>query len=80
MKATIKEAEENYRNLTVEIESYGHWKISMNYRGKRLSTTTTDSKAVDNFKSDFDQRNNQKGSLRKQGYQHLCEEIIDKNK
>ena len=34
MKATIKQAENNDRNLTISLSGYGHWKISCDYRKK----------------------------------------------
>lgn len=79
MKATISQAQKNEKNLSIEFRSYGHWKISMDYRGKRISATTTDSQSVDNFKSDWDEKDYDGRNRRKSGYVSLCEEIIRNN-
>lgn len=80
MKAAIKEAQENKRNLKVQFSGYGHWIISCDYRGKRIKKITTDSRAVDNFNSDWDEKGTgtfDKGcNLRKNGYEALCNELI----
>ena len=75
MNATIKEAELNKHNLTILPSGYGHWKISCDYRGKRISCITNDSEAVDNFKSERgDKRNGYNRIL--SGYCTLINEII----
>ena len=79
MEATIKQAEKNDRNLKVEFQGRGHWKISMDFRGKRISTVTTNSIAVDNFNSEFGEKDQSGFNKRKAGYIDLCEEIISKN-
>ena len=85
MKATIEEAERNEKNLTVIFSGYGHWKISCDYRGKRISTITTNSIGVDNWNSE---RGETQQNWRKKGrpinrnlagYCDLCSEIINKN-
>lgn len=53
MTATIKQAENNEINLSIRMTGYGHWKIECDYRNKRISATTTNSIAVDNFNSEF---------------------------
>jgi hypothetical protein len=79
MKATIKQAIRNERNLTVLKTGYGHWKIECDYRGKRISTTTTNSIAVDNWNSDHFERDQYGCNRIKTGYQDLCSEIIRKS-
>lgn len=78
MRATIKQAEYNERNLSVKMTSYGHWRIECDYRGKRIGTVTTNSIAIDNFNSEFGEK--QDGvNRRKAGYETLINEIIRKN-
>lgn len=78
MKATIKQAENNERNLTIKMTGYGHWRVSMDYRGKTISTVTTNSTAVDNFNSEFGDKVDGR-NRRKVGYESLCNEIIRTN-
>lgn len=78
MKATISQAEQNERNLSIRMTGYGHWKVECDFRGKRISTTTTNSIAVDNFNSEFGEK--QEGrNRRKEGYEDLINEIIREN-
>ncbi len=49
--ATIKQATSNHRNLSVEKVCYGHYKISCDYRGKRIYTITTDAQNIDLWNS-----------------------------
>lgn len=79
MKATIKQAENNDRNLTISLSGYGHWKISCDYRNKRISTVTTNSEAVDSFKAQFGEKTIDGYNRRLAGYITLCEEIIYNN-
>lgn len=78
MKSTIKQAERNERNLHITFRGHGHWRVFMDYRGKRISATTNNSEAVDNFNSDIEEKKDGK-NRRKLGYDHLCNEIIRKN-
>ncbi len=80
MKATIKQAEKNERDLSIEFNGYGHFKIGCEYKGKRIYTTSTDSEAVDNFKSEFGEKNHWGRNARKSGYVTLINEIIEANK
>ena len=78
MRATIKQAEYNERNLSIKMTGYGHWRIECDYRNKRISATTTNSIAVDDFNSEFGDK--QDGvNRRKAGYESLINEIINKN-
>lgn len=78
MKATIKQAENNERNLTIKMTGYGHWRVSMDYRGKTISTVTNNSIAVDDFNSEFGEKKDG-CNRRKVGYESLCNEIIRAN-
>lgn len=79
MKATISQAERNDRNLEIRMTGYGHWRISCEYRGKNISTVTTNSSAVDDFNSEFGETDHYGCNRRKQGYERLCSEIIRAN-
>ena len=79
MKATIKQAESNERNLSIRMTSYGHWKIECDFRNKRISTVTTNSSAIDDFNSEFGEKDCCGYNRRKQGYESLINEIIRKN-
>jgi len=52
MKLTINQAETNEKRLTIRQTGYGHWKIECDYRGKRIYTITTDSMAIDDYRSE----------------------------
>jgi hypothetical protein len=75
MKTTIEQAERNERNLNVTMTGYGHWKITCDYRGKRISTITTNSVAVDNFNSEIGEKQDGRNRI-KEGYEDLINEII----
>lgn len=79
MNTTIKQAENNERNLTIKTAGYGHWRVSMDYRGKTISTVTTNSMAVDDFNSEFGEKRDG-CNRRKSGYGSLCNEIIHANR
>lgn len=79
MKATIAQAVRNDRNLRIQPRGYGHWSISIDYRGVRISTTTTNSVAIDNFYSEEWEKTPRGCNRRKEGYQDLCNEIINDN-
>jgi hypothetical protein len=78
MKATIEQAENNERFLTISKTGYGHWRIECDYRGKTISTITTNSMAIDDFNSEFGEKKQGK-NRRLMGYIDLCEEIISSN-
>jgi hypothetical protein len=79
MKATITQAIRNERNLRQEMTGYGHWRISMDYRGRRISTVTTDAPAIDDFFNCEDDDKQDGCNRRKRGYEDLCNEIIRAN-
>lgn len=78
MKTTIKEAEANKHDLTIIPSGYGHWQISCLYRGKRISTITTNSEAIDNYKSNPGEKKDGCNRI-KSGYESLINTIIFKN-
>lgn len=79
MKATLKQATRNERNLKILPSGYGHWKISCDYRGKTISTVTTDSHSVDEWRSDPTDRDRY-GYPVLRAYRTLCAEIIRCNR
>jgi hypothetical protein len=79
MKATIKQAANNERNLSVLKTGYGHYRISCDYRGKRISTVTTDAHSVDEWRNDPTDRDRW-GYPVLRGYRTLCAEIVRANK
>lgn len=79
MRATRKEVENNVKNLQVCFRSYGHWNISITYKGQPIHAVTTNSQAVDDYKSDSTEKDGQE-YRKKRGYEALCNECIRKNK
>lgn len=71
---TIKEAQNNDRNIRIEFAGYGHWDVSADYRGKRVKIRTTDSMAIDDFKSDPYEKDGRE-NRRKRGYTTLMNAI-----
>lgn len=78
MKATIKEAHENRRRLTIRKTGYGHFKISCLWYGREYSTTTTDTVSVDNFRSEDDEKWEGRNRVL-YGYECLCGQIKNAN-
>lgn len=80
MRTTIKEAEENKRDLTIEYLGSGFYSITAIIRGKRKGCTTTDSRAVDDFNSEFGEICERTlENRRKRGYTDLLDDIIAAN-
>ena len=80
MRTTIKEAEANKRALSIEYTGYGHYKISADIRGKRLSCTTTNSRAIDDWNSEAGEKCERTlENRKKRGYEQLLDEIIAAN-
>ena len=77
MKATIIQAEQNVRGLTVMPSGYGHWKIECTYFGRRYSTISNDSLSVDDFNSEFGELDRHNCNRRRKGYVALCECIFN---
>lgn len=76
MNATIKEVRQNKHNLSVRPSGYGHWRISCDYYGKTISCVTTDSEAVDDYNSDWDDKKDGANRM-KMGYLTLVNTVID---
>jgi hypothetical protein len=76
--ATIKQATSNHRNLRVEKVGYGTYKISCDYRGKRISTKTHDSQSVDLWNSDSDDKLHGFNCVAR-GYNSLLHQIISEH-
>jgi hypothetical protein len=76
--ATIKQATSNQRNLRVEKVGYGTYKISCDYRGKRISTKTHDSQSVDLWNSDSDEKLHGCNCVAR-GYNSLVHQIISEH-
>lgn len=74
----LKDAVYNTRNLKTSFSGHGHYKISMLYRGKTISTTTNNMPAIDDFKSDeFEKDGREYRKLR--GYRALISELLRAN-
>jgi hypothetical protein len=66
------------KTINITKTGYGHWKISMIYRNKLITCTTTNSMAVDDFNSAIYEKKGRK--LRwKAGYEELKTELIMSN-
>jgi len=78
MKATIKQAEQNKRNLSIMSTGRGHYRIECDYRGKTIYTVTTNTMEIDNFNSEMGEKIDGRNRI-KEGYENLCNEIIRKN-
>ena len=75
MKATIREAERNERSLRIYPKGSGHFIISCYYRGKNISTITTNTIAIDDFFSNYGDKKDGCNRI-KLGYEALINEII----
>jgi hypothetical protein len=60
-------------SLSVSITGYGHWLISTDHYGKKISCTTTNARAIDQYKQGETQAEVNRG------YKQLRKEIIGKN-
>ena len=77
MRATIRQSEDNEKNLDIKFSGYGQYTLSMDYRGRRVSCHSTNSIDVDNFNSEFGEKKSGR-NRRKTGYVNLCNEILRK--
>lgn len=78
MKATVRQAEMNERNLIISPTGRGHYRISCDYRGKTISTITTNTRGIDDFNSELGELVDGCNRI-KQGYEILINEIIRAN-
>ena len=72
---TLSYAINNTKNLTTRFSGYGHYKISMIHRGKRIATTTTNVSAIDDYKSEPFEKDGRKYRMLR-GYRDLVSELI----
>ncbi len=79
MKASIKQALTNERDLRVKKIGYGHWRISCKYRDIVIHAVTIDSIAIDDYNSDPYEKKDGRNRV-KQGYEALINHIIRANK
>ena len=76
MRTSIKEAETDARHLQIDHLNYGHHRITATIRNKRKSCTTTNSRAIDDWNSEFGEKCERTlENRRKRGYTQLLEEI-----
>lgn len=59
--------------IYIQFHSYGHWKISTEHYGKKISCITTNSRAVDDYEDDDEH-------ISARGLKSLRSEIIESNK
>lgn len=78
MRTSVKEAENNERVLTISPSGHGHWRIACTFKGRRYSTVTTNSVAVDHFNSERGEKYDGKNRV-KMGYEDLVNEILRAN-
>ena len=62
-------------NLEIRKTGYGHWKISMEYYGKTISTITTDSVSIDDYNSNDGDKDGRQ-LRRKRGFTVLKNAIV----
>ena len=79
MRATIKQAETNERNLVIKFAGYGQYTLSIEYYGKVISCHSTNSIAVDDYNSNEGEKKDGCNRI-KTGYVSLCNEVIRKCK
>lgn len=58
---------------------YGHWRVTIEYYGKEISCTSTNSTAIDDYNSDPDERDGRE-LRQKRGFNALRNEIIRNHK
>ena len=63
------------KHITILKSGYGHWKITMEYRGKDISTTTTNSMAIDDYNCDEFEKDG-RVLRKKRGYKQLKNELV----
>ena len=67
------------KTLFVQPEGHGHYRVTTEYYGKYIACITSNMPAIDDFKSDEDEKDGRE--LRKlRGYRELRSECISKHK
>lgn len=64
--------------ISILPSGYGHWKISMEYRKKTISCVTSNSTAIDDYRSDEFEKDG-RVLRKKRGYECLKSELVRKN-
>ena len=67
------------KTLNIEKTGYGHWKVSLTHYGKVMSSTTTNSEAIDDYNCEEEEKDGRE-LRKKRGYISLRNEVIRKNK
>ena len=65
-------------NLAIQKITYGHWQVKTTYRGKEIKCTTTDSKSMDDYNSEPEERDGRE-LKHKRGYTILRNACIRAN-
>ncbi len=63
------------RDLKITFTGYGHWEISIVFRGKEYKKVTTNSQAIDDYNSDDLEKDGLK-LRKKRGFKDLRNEVI----
>lgn len=63
------------RDLKIKHVFYGHWEISILFRGKEYKKVTTNSQAIDDYNSD-DLEKDGRELRKKRGFKDLRNEVI----
>ena len=69
----------NYSNLSLTPSGHGHYRVTTNYYGKKISCITNNMPAIDDYKS-YQSEKDGRELKRKRGYITLRSEVIRKNK
>lgn len=64
--------------ISILPNGYGHWKISMDYRNKTISTITNNSTAIDDYNTDEFEKDGRE-LRKKRGYNQLKRELVRVN-
>jgi hypothetical protein len=66
------------KSLQIKQTSYGHWYVSFDYRNRVIGATTTNSVAIDDYKSDPCEKDGRE-LRKKRGYTALYNEVVRNN-
>lgn len=78
-RSTLSQVQRNHRNLSIEKIGYGTYRLSCDYRGKRIFAKSHDSVSVDLYNSDPHERHQRQNSMAL-GYNSLVWQIIRDNR
>lgn len=69
------------KNISIKQTGYGHWEVSTTFRNKTIKCITTNSVAIDNYKSDLmPKQRGTFGRTARQASIELYNEIVNANK